>query len=43
MCGCGEDSAVQSHSMGGVSGGERRDTHTQGFPKGGFCEGGKSQ
>ena len=27
MCGCGGDSAVQPHSMGGVRG-ERRDTHT---------------
>ena len=28
MWGCGGDSAVQPHSMGGFRGGERRDTHT---------------
>ena len=28
MWGCGGDSAVPSHSMGRVKGGERRDTHT---------------
>ena len=27
MCGCGGDSAVQPHSMGGAREGERRDTH----------------
>ena len=28
MWGCGGDSAVQPHSVGGVQGGDRRDTHT---------------
>ena len=28
MCGCGGDSAVQSHSMGGVRKGEKGHTHT---------------